>query len=369
MKISKVLVKNKSINYPIFIGAGSINLVRKKIKSYCPNAKKIAIVLDKNVPNKLKKKVRLQLKDYKLFIYEYSVTENLKNFIKVNYLVESLLKNNFNRNDVLVSVGGGIVGDFSGFAASIVKRGINLINIPTTLLAQVDSSIGGKTGVNSRSGKNLIGSFYQPKFVITELEFLKSLTKRNIVCGFAEILKHSLISDKNFFYWLDKNSKRILKELDFKIIKLAIIKSCKIKSDFVLKDEKEKNKRMILNFGHTFAHAIEATYGFSRKINHGEAVLIGMILATRLSVKKKLCSYKTQNEILNFYKENVLPYKLNKIFFRRNLNKIINYMINDKKNNDNRINLILLKKIGKTSVPGQYKLKTKEIKKFFINFS
>ena len=126
---------------------------------------------------------------------------------------------------------------------------------------------------------------------------------------------------------------------------------------------------MILNFGHTFAHAIEATYGFSRKINHGEAVLIGMILATRLSVKKKLCSYKTQNEILNFYKENVLPYKLNKIFFRRNLNKIINYMINDKKNNDNRINLILLKKIGKTSVPGQYKLKTKEIKKFFINFS
>ena len=210
MKISKIRIRNNDINYPIFIGFGTINLIRKKIKNYCPTAKKIALVLDKNIPNKYKQKLKQQLKNYKLFTYEYSVNENLKSFGKVNILVEDLLKKNFNRNDIVISAGGGIIGDFSGFAASIVKRGINFINVPSTLLAQVDSSIGGKTGINSNKGKNLIGSFYQPKLVITELGFLKSLSKRNLVCGFAEILKHSLIYDKNFFNWINKNSKNIL---------------------------------------------------------------------------------------------------------------------------------------------------------------
>ncbi len=180
MKISKIRIRNNNINYPIFIGLGTINLIRKKIKNYCPAAKKIALVLDKNIPNKYKQKLKQQLKNYKLFTYEYSVNENLKSFGKVNILVEDLLKNNFNRSDILISAGGGIIGDFSGFAASIVKRGINFINVPSTLLAQVDASIGGKTGINSSKGKNLIGSFYQPKLVITELGFLKKFIKKKL---------------------------------------------------------------------------------------------------------------------------------------------------------------------------------------------
>ena len=180
----------------------------------------------------------------------------------------------------------------AGFVASIVKRGVNFINIPTTLLAQVDSAIGGKTGVNSNLGKNLIGSFYQPKLVISDTSFLNSLPKKEMICGYAEILKHSIIKEKKFFNWLKVNTKNILlkkpRELTY-----AIKKSCQIKIFIVKKDVNEKNLRMILNFGHTFAHAIEAKNKFSKKITHGEAVLSGMILASRLSLIKNVCNVST----------------------------------------------------------------------------
>ena len=192
MKVSKIRVKNKNTDYSIFIGNGAINLLERQVKKLCPKTKKVGLILDKKIPNKYKKEIKKQLKNYKVYIYEYLPNENLKSFTKANNLVEKLLKNNLSRSDVIVAAGGGIVGDFAGFVASILKRGVNFINLPSTLLAQVDSSIGGKTGVNSNRGKNLIGSFYQPRAVITELGFLKSLSRRNLVCGFAEILKHSL---------------------------------------------------------------------------------------------------------------------------------------------------------------------------------
>tara|TARA_B100001123_G_C15332904_1_gene1031833 strand:+ start:2034 stop:3137 length:1104 start_codon:yes stop_codon:yes gene_type:complete len=367
MKISKI--KNSNISYPVFIGSRAINLLGKKIKLHCINAKKVAVVFDKKVPKKYKKIVKKQLKNYQIYFYEYSVNENLKSFKKVNHLAEKLIQNNFNRSDVLLSVGGGIVGDFSGFVASIVKRGMNHVNLPSTLLAQVDSSIGGKTGVNSKSGKNLIGSFYQPKLVIIELKFLESLSKRNMVCGFAEILKHSLIHDRNFFNWIKKNSKKIIVELNFNAIRYAIIKSCKIKIHFVSQDEREENKRAILNFGHTFAHGIEATDNFSRRINHGEAVLIGMYLATKLSFRKKICSFATLNEIKKFYENNRLPLDLKKYFSKKYLDKIVEYMAGDKKNIDEKINLILLKSIGKTSRPGEYRIKVGDMKKIIKKIS
>ncbi len=361
MKVSKLTIGNKNMNYPIFIGSGVLNSIKKRIREYCPETKKIALVIDKNIPFKYKKEIKQRLSSFEIYTFEYSVNENLKSFTKTNNLVEKLLKRNFNRNDTLIAVGGGIIGDFSGFVASITKRGINFINLPTTLLAQVDSSIGGKTGINSNMGKNLIGSFYQPKLVLTELNFLKSLSKRNIICGFAEILKHALIHDSNFFIWIKKNSKNILENLNLSIMREAILKSCKIKFYFVSKDEKEKNTRMILNFGHTFAHAIEAANGFSRKINHGEAVLIGMILATRLSFKKKTCSFSTLDKIEDFYKKNNLPMKIQKKLKKNNFKQIINFMGKDKKNNDERINFILLKKIGKTCQPGKFKIPKKNM--------
>ena len=362
MKISKINVKNKNTNYPIFIGNGVINLLGKQIKKLCPKSKKVVIIFDKRIPNKYKFKIKKQVKNYKLYIYEYFPNENLKSFTKVNHLVESLLKNNLSRADVIISAGGGIIGDFAGFVASILKRGVNFINIPSTLLAQVDSSIGGKTGVNSIKGKNLIGSFYQPRLVISEIGLLKSLKKRERICGFAEILKHSIIKDSQFFEKLKKNTDKILKNPNSDIMRDIIAKSCKIKLFFVNQDEKEKNQRMILNFGHTFAHGIEAANKFSSKINHGEAVLIGMIMATRLSYKKKICSNKTLNTIEKLYKDNGLIKNFTSYFSNKSMNKIVDYMKIDKKNYDDKINLILIKRIGKTTKPGSFRIKPQKLK-------
>ena len=362
MKISKIKVKIKETKYPIIIGNGAINYLKQQIKSVCPKTKKVALILDKNIPSEQKKRIKRQLKSYSVYTKEYFPTENLKSFNKVNSLAESLLEKNFNRNDTVVAAGGGIIGDFAGFVASILKRGVNFINVPSTLLSQVDSSVGGKTGINSRRGKNLIGSFYQPKSVIAELSFLKSLPKRELVCGFAEILKYSLIRDKKFFKWIKKNSQIILEGKNNIVLRDAIVRSCKNKIYFVAADEKEAGKRMLLNFGHTFAHAIEAASNFSKRINHGEAVLVGMLLATKLSVRKKICSNLTLKEIEKIYKVNNLPSTLIKYFQKKDFNKIANYMINDKKNNDSRINLILLKKIGKTTNPGEIKMSLSQMK-------
>ena len=190
-----------------------------------------------------------------------------------------------------------------------------------------------------------------------------------MVCGFAEILKHSLIHDKNFFNWIKKNSKNIIEDSNLSVIKYAIIKSCKIKIHFVSRDEREENKRMILNFGHTFAHGIEAAANFSRRINHGEAVLIGMYLATKLSFKKKICSLSTLNEIKKLYTNNRLPLDLKRYFSKTDLDKIVKYMAGDKKNIDEKINLILLKSIGKTSKPGECRMKVRDMKKIIKKIS
>ena len=365
MKINKLKVKNLNSNYSVIIGINILNQISSQIKEICPDAQKIALVVDKNVPTKFKVKLKIYLKKYKLYIFEYTVNEKFKSLINVNKLVEKCLANNFNRNDILVSLGGGILGDYSAFAASIIKRGINFINIPTTLLAQVDSSIGGKTGVNSPRGKNLIGSFYQPKLVFSDIELLKSLPHRELVCGFAEILKHSLILKSNFFNWLKNNSYALLKNRNPNLLKKAIIESCKIKLHFVNKDIYEKNIRMILNFGHTFAHAIEAQNKYSKRINHGEAVIMGMMMATKLSYLKKKCNLNTLKELENIYNSNNLKYDIKKFFKKSEYKKIANYMTADKKNNDKKINFILLKKIGQTTKPNEYKISISELKKVF----
>ena len=365
MKITKLKGKNLNPNYPIIIGKNILNQISIQIKTLCPGAEKVALIVDKNVPNKFKVKLKKYLNKYTVYTFEYSVNEKFKSFINVNKLVEKCLANNFNRNDVLISLGGGILGDYCAFAASIIKRGVNFINIPTTLLAQVDSSIGGKTGVNSTLGKNLIGTFYQPKVVISDVEILKRLPKRELICGYAEILKHSIILKNNFFNWLEINSKQLLINRNLNFLKKAIIESCKIKLHFVDKDVNEKNIRMMLNFGHTFAHAIEAQNKYSKKINHGEAVIIGMMMATKLSYIKKLCSLNTLNKLKQIYNSNNLKYDIRKYFKKNEYNKIIEYMRADKKNNDKKINLILLKKIGQTTRPNAYKISNVELKKVF----
>ena len=362
MKNQTIKFKSKDQGYPIIIGRNILRILPKKIKQLCPKTKNISLIVDKNIPNKYKNELKNYLKNYNLLVLSFNANEKNKSINTVNYFLNILFSKNFNRSDLIISVGGGITGDVTGFVASIFKRGINFINIPTTLLAQVDSAVGGKTGVNSNYGKNLIGSFYQPKLVINENNFINSLPKKEMICGYAEILKHSIIKDKKFFNWLKKNSKLILFK-NYKKLTYAIKKSCEIKMYFVNLDVKEKNLRMVLNFGHTFAHAIETKNKFSKRVSHGESVLSGMILATKLSVIKKICSVKTLNQIKDIYIKNNLAYTYEKYSKQSSINKLIPFLKNDKKNNDNKINFILLKNIGKTALPDRNKISIKNLKK------
>ena len=362
MKIQEIKFKNQNSAYSILIGKNTLNLLPKKLNFLCPKTKNIAVIIDNKIPNKFKKILKSKLKNYNLSILPFTASEKNKSIKTVNFYLEKLLSKNFNRSDLIIAMGGGITGDVAGFISSIFKRGINFINIPTTLLAQVDSAIGGKTGVNSIYGKNLIGSFYQPKLVIIDTSLIASLPKKEIVCGYAEILKHSIIKDKKFFNWLEKNTKLILSKKE-KELSYAIKKSCKIKNYFVTKDVNENNLRMVLNFGHTFAHAIEAKNNYSKKITHGEAVLSGIILAIKLSVLKKVCSLKILERIKNIYFQNNLSYTFKQFSKKNSINNLIPYLKNDKKNNDDKINFILLKNIGKTSSPNKNKISIKNLKK------
>ena len=370
MAIQEIKFRNNNKKYSVLLGSNTLNVLAKEIKRICPKTKKIALIFDKNVPSKFKHSLKKILSRYDLTVISFLASEKTKSIKSVESFLNNLLSKNFNRSDLLISIGGGITGDVVGFAASIFKRGINFINIPTTLLAQVDSAIGGKTGVNSTYGKNLVGSFYQPRLVIIDTNFLKSLTKKEMICGYAEILKHSIIKDRKFFKWLEKNTSSILSKNSKHLI-YAIKKSCEIKMYFVNKDVNEKNLRMLLNFGHTFAHAIEAKYNYSKNITHGEAVLSGIILATRLSIIKKVCKLETLKRIEKIYSRNKLHYTYKKFNNKKALNDIIPFLKNDKKNNDDKINFILLKKIGQTTLPNENKIsliKMKELSKIIAQY-
>ena len=346
MKTTKLKVNTNSGSYSIIIGSGLTKKLSKILNQNLIKFNKCMLVIDNNVPKILIKKIIKSLNKKKQIIHSFRANELNKNQNNINKILEKLLKNNFHRNDCLISIGGGITGDVSGFAASIFKRGIKFINIPTTLLAQVDSSLGGKVGINTASGKNLIGSFYQPSIVISDTDFLKTLPKREIVCGYGEILKHSIISNKKFFLFLNKNASKIL-NLKSPFIERSIYQSCLIKKKIVEKDEKEKKLRKVLNFGHTFAHAYEASLKYSKKLNHGEAVLIGIMSASKFSLKNNLLSLKEFNLIQNHLIKFKLPVKLKNFFSIKYLKNIISFMKIDKKNNNQKINLVLLKKIGK----------------------
>ena len=365
MKPQEIKFKNLNQNYSIIIGSNVLKILPKKIKSLCPKTKKIALIFDNGVPNKFKKKISNQLRSYELLLYSFKAEEKTKSIKFVTLILNKLFKKNFNRSDLIIGIGGGITGDLTGFTASIFKRGVNFISIPTTLLSQADAAVGGKTGVNSSYGKNMIGSFYQPKLVISDTSFLQSLKRKEMVCGYAEILKHSLIKDKKFFSWLKKNTKNIFLNKK-EIMNYAIKKSCEIKLSFVNKDVNEKNLRMILNFGHTFAHGFEATKKFSGKINHGEAVLLGMAVATQLSHNKKIISSNDFNLVKKHYVDLNLPSKISTFFKKYEINKIISFMKSDKKNYNKKINLILLKKVGEATKPNNFNIKSSDIKKFLI---
>ena len=357
MKPIKLKINTKSENYSIIIGSNIVKNLTLYLNKNSIYFNQCLLVIDKRVPSKMVSKISKSLKKKKIFKFSFNSSEKNKNFNSINKILKILLKKNFSRLDCVISIGGGITGDVCGFAASLYKRGVRFINIPTTLLSQVDSSVGGKTGINTKEGKNLIGSFYQPKIVISDTEFLKTLPKREIICGYGEILKHSLIGNKSFYNFLNRNINEIL-NLTSPFIEKTIYESCKIKKKIIEKDEKEKGLRKILNFGHTFAHAFEASLGYSKKLNHGESVILGMKIALRFSLKKKLMKEKDFNSIIKHFSNPILSFSIKKFFKLKDLNKIIFFMLKDKKNKSNKINLVLLKKIGLPVINKQYNEKS-----------
>ena len=296
--------------------------------------------LDKQKTSKLFKDISSQTKQ-KAISLKLKVEEGKKNLNTLTEIHNKLIENKFSRDCLIIAVGGGIVCDISGFAAATFQRGVDFLLIPTTLLAQVDASIGGKTAINHPLGKNMIGAFHQPKGVFIDTSFLKSLPLRELNCGLVEMIKHSLIADKEYFSWIKRNIEEI-KSLKGEPIKEAIRRSIEIKANIVSIDEKEKGLRAILNFGHTFGHAIELLGGY-KDHNHGEAVALGIMSALELS--KKICNLKEDeiSQIRNLFTSSGINIKLLKPL---NLEDLYEAMQSDKKKEVSNLNFILMETIG-----------------------
>lgn len=275
-----------------------------------------------------------------------------------SYLEEILLwlsKCGADRHSLIVALGGGVVGDLSGFAASVYMRGISWVQIPTTLLAQIDSSVGGKTGINLTTGKNLVGSFYQPLAVISDTKMLGTLPERELIAGYAEGIKHALISDRDFYFETASNADKIL-NLQSGFVEKFIAGNCKIKADIVAEDEKESGRRKILNFGHSFGHAIESLCEYdTRRILHGEAVAIGMNLAFDLSCRLGLCNKDDVLHYTNHIKDIGMKSELKHIFTDGEITdkEFLEAMRKDKKNKRGKLSLILSEGIGNVVVSDQ----------------
>jgi len=272
--------------------------------------------------------------------------EKTKDFAHFERLMDAILERGIERQAVLLALGGGVIGDITGFAAASALRGIDFIQVPTTLLSQVDSSVGGKTGINSRHGKNLIGAFHQPKLVIADTATLDTLPRREVLAGYAEVVKYGLIRLPDFFTWLEQNGARVV-EGDSDARRYAVTTSCRAKADIVGVDERESGDRALLNLGHTFGHALEAATGFGSRLLHGEAVSIGMVLAFDLSVRLGLCPAADADRARAHLAGVGLPVRPTDVpGVEWDVDELILSMAKDKKVQDGRITFVLVRGLG-----------------------
>ena len=273
--------------YDIVIGRGLLADLGERIKALRPGAR-AAIVTDETVGKIHLGAAETALKSSGIDSARIVVPagENSKSYGTFEKICEAIIAGRLERNDLVVALGGGVIGDLAGFAASCVRRGLDFVQVPTTLLAQVDSSVGGKTGINSRQGKNLIGAFHQPVLVIADTALLDTLPKREFRAGYAEVAKYGLLGDPSFFAWLEKNWQDVFAGGPAREHAIAVC--CRGKADIVARDEREKGERALLNLGHTFGHALEAGCGFSGRLLHGEAVALGIVLAFEFSARRGL---------------------------------------------------------------------------------
>jgi 3-dehydroquinate synthase len=272
--------------------------------------------------------------------------ERTKDLDHLERLVEDLLDRRIERSTTVIALGGGVVGDLAGFAASIVLRGVDFVQVPTTLLAQVDSSVGGKTGINTRHGKNLVGAFHQPRCVLADTGVLDTLPRRELLAGYAEVVKYGLIDDPEFFDWLCDHGPDVLAG-DQRARCHAIATSCRAKARIVAADEREAGQRALLNLGHTFAHALEADAGYGGSLLHGEAVAIGMVMACDLSVRRGHCPPEDLTRLRRHLSAVGLPTEPTSPRGKAGLSALIDHMRNDKKVVGGRVAFVLVNGIGK----------------------
>jgi 3-dehydroquinate synthase len=333
-------------SYPIHIGAGILENVNELVPLDLKN-RNLFLLYDGEVETHAR---RLVAALGNVTIKSVQGGEPTKSWGHLQSVTDWLLENKVDRKSVLLVMGGGVVGDLGGFAASVTLRGIPFIQIPTTLLAQVDSSVGGKTGINTAQGKNLVGAFYQPIAVLCDTDTLKTLPPRELMAGYAEIVKYGLLGSREFYEWLEMNGEEVL-ALDPDALIDAIETSCRMKAEIVGDDERESigGDRALLNLGHTFAHALEAAAGYDGRLLHGEAVSIGLNLAHRLCVRMGICSGQDATRVENHLKSLGLKTEISQISppLEQEAAEIISLMSNDKKASEGKIAFILTRGIGK----------------------
>jgi 3-dehydroquinate synthase len=272
--------------------------------------------------------------------------EGTKSFAGLERLCGDLLDMGIDRGGLIIALGGGVIGDLTGFAAGVLKRGVAFAQVPTTLLSQVDSSVGGKTAINARQGKNLVGLFHQPRIVIADTALLATLPRRELLAGYAEVVKYGALGDADFFDWLEASAAAALNG-DQDALVHAVAQSCRMKAAIVARDERETGERALLNLGHTFGHALEAATGFSGRLLHGEGVAIGMALAFQLSHKLGLCPGQDAERFTRHLKAVGLPSSIADIPGpRASVDELMAHMAHDKKVADGKLTFILVKGIG-----------------------
>ena len=334
----------------------AIHITNKEISkttlnNFLSKENKVLIITDNGVPKKYLKNLKKDINVKNLHSLTLNKGERSKSFKSYQNIINKLTELKFDRSDCLIALGGGVVGDITGFAASTYLRGIRYIQIPTTLLSQVDSSVGGKTAINLSQGKNLLGAFYNPKLVLISTLFLETLSEVEYKSGLGEVLKYSLIGNKKLKRMIEDSSQKIIKR-DRATLKTIIEESIKTKSKIVTKDEKEAGIRAILNFGHTFGHAIEAHNNY-KKITHGAAITLGMVIASKVSFYEgHIKDYQLDN-IINM----IDSLGLNTDHSKYNYSKLKKYMASDKKVKDGKLNLVLIDKKFNAFKTSKYNIK------------
>lgn len=348
MSEDRVTVGLGSRAYDIVIGEDALDRAGALIRPLMKRPRTV-IVTDENVRAAQGPRLEASLKSAGIAFETIALPpgEATKSFENLQMLLGRLLDLAIDRQDVVIAFGGGVIGDLTGFASAILKRGCRFAQIPTSLLAQVDSSVGGKTGVNAPQGKNLIGAFHQPVIVISDMRALDTLPPRELGAGFAEIVKYGALGDAAFFGWLEENAKAVFAgDRDARIY--AVKRSCEMKAEIVAADERETGERALLNLGHTFGHALEAALGYSAKLLHGEAVAAGMGLAFDFSVREGVCAAADAERVKRLLRSAGLPAGIADVPALKGVSgeRLLDLMRQDKKVDAGALTLILARKIG-----------------------